>query len=199
MRTRDGLPPGSGNEAYDFLRFHPSPQPRHRDGQVSVYADETGALKQIDPEGVESAIGAGGGASPVALLGPFGRTFTEINAASGTPIALSGPLEIGTLVEPFAFFPTFFDGGSPDNTLFLGVLRPPGSLVTGEAVQFDGNAPPDEDASYGVSGLYAPAGGSGFPRRAVYRIKEDGCKLGLGGPLGLTRGEIIAWAFVWTP
>lgn len=74
MRTRDGLPPGSGNEAYDFLRFHPSPQPRHRDGQVSVYADETGALKQIDPEGVESALGAGGG-NAIKLFGPYDIAF----------------------------------------------------------------------------------------------------------------------------
>lgn len=88
MRSRDGLPPGSGNEAYDFLRLHPTTQPRHREGQVSVYADETGALKQIDPDGVESDLGGGGG-SQLITRSIYGLAAASAPDATDTDLAWS--------------------------------------------------------------------------------------------------------------
>jgi hypothetical protein len=141
--------------------------------------------------------GGSGGSQVAALIGPFDKTFAQINAALGAPIVLGSSLAVGSLVEPFAFFPTFFENGAPDNALVVGIIRPAASLVSGEAVQFDANAPGDEDASYGVSGLFDMLGR--FPRRTVYRIKQAGCTLGLVSGTGFTRGEVIVWAFVWTP
>jgi hypothetical protein len=115
--------PGSWS---DFLKLRsgPAPPPSSEAGAVRVYADTGGALRSVQSDGTDAAIGGGGGGS-LPAGGTAGQALLKVSSADGDA-AWSGGL-VFQVLGPYAI--TFSDPDIFADGIIVGDALPEGSTV----------------------------------------------------------------------